>query len=88
VFRPFVKGVGFAVSPQGRKVLRNAVAVARSEEAKKLVAQARKVAASPEGRRLAGEATRAAAQASRALHSPEARERLLTVVRHLSERRR
>lgn len=41
-----------ATSPAGRRALRYAVRVARTEEGRKLIAQAGKVARSPEGRRL------------------------------------
>jgi hypothetical protein len=88
VFRPFVRGVGLAFSPRGRKVLRGAVAVARSDEARRIVVQARKVAASSEGRKLAGEAVRAASHVSRTLGAPESRERLRSAARFLAARRR
>ncbi len=88
MFRPFVKGVGLALSPQGRKVIRRGVAVARSKEARTLVASARKVAASPESRRLVGHAMRAASQAGKAIRTPENRERLKAVARQIAERRR
>jgi len=88
MFRPFVKGVGIALSPQGRKAIRSAVALARSNEARKVVAQARKVASSPEGRKLVNEAVRAASHASHAVRGPEGMERLKAAARHLAERRR
>jgi hypothetical protein len=88
VFRPVIKGFGLAFSPQGRKMIRSAVAVARSEEARKVVAQARKVAATPEGRRLAGDAARVASHAGKALRTPEVRDRIRAAARLLAERRR
>ena len=36
----------------GRRAVRRAVQIARTEEGRKLIAQARKVATSPEGRKL------------------------------------
>jgi hypothetical protein len=86
VFRPFVKGVGFAVSPRGRRVLRHAVSVARSDEARKLAVQARKLAASPEARRVAGEASQLAAHASHLLRDADSRGRVLAALRQLSSR--
>lgn len=87
MFRPFVRGVSLAFSPQGRKVVRGAVAVARSDEARKVVVQARKVAASPEGRKLASEAVRAASHVGKALGAPESKDRLRAAARFIAERR-
>jgi len=86
VLRPFVKGVGFAVSPRGRKVLRHAVSVARSDEARRLVVQARKLAASPEARRVAGEASQLAAHANALVRDAESRDRIIAALRHLAGR--
>ncbi len=77
VFRPFVKGVGLALSPRGRKVIKGAVAVARSPEARQLAGQARKVATGPASRKLAGQALRTALPRGEGrLAAPENRERV------------
>jgi len=76
------------MSPQGRKVIRKGVAVARSKEARALVASARKVASSPESRKLVGHAMRAASEAGKAIRTPENRERLRAAARLIAERRR
>ena len=88
MFRPFVKGVGLAFSPRGRKVIKGAVAVARSPEARQLAGQARRVATSPAGRRLAGQALRTASQVGKTLAAPENRERVRSAARVIAERRR
>jgi hypothetical protein len=86
VFRPVVKGVGFAVSPRGRKVIRGAVRAARSQEARKAVSQVRALATHPETRRAAASLARTVANAGKAVRTPEARERLKTAARLLDKR--
>jgi hypothetical protein len=88
VFSPLVKGLGFAMSPAGRKVIRRAVRVARSEEGRKVVAQARKVAASPEGQKLIAGAKDVAVQAGKAARTPENRERVKAAARALRNSKR
>lgn len=88
MFRPFVKGVGLAFSPTGRRVIKGAVTVARSKEARRLVGEARKLAASPEGRRVVDEVVRAAHHAGRTLTAVENRERVRAAARFLADRRR
>jgi hypothetical protein len=91
VFTTFTKGVGFALSPQGRRVIRYSVAAARSEEARRLAAHAHRVATSPEARRLAGEAAKVAAsagtQAGRAVRSAEVNERIRKAAHYLATRK-
>jgi hypothetical protein len=81
---PLTKAISFAVSPAGRRAIRQAVRVARSEEGKKLISQVRKVATSPEGRKLIHEARRAAAEAK----TPANRDRLEAIRAALARRMR
>ena len=85
---PIAKGVGFAVSPAGRKAIRGAVRLARTEEGRKVLAQARKVATSPEGRKLIDQAMRAATKAGKAAATPENKARIRTAARVVRERKR
>jgi hypothetical protein len=88
VFSPFVKGVGLAFSPRGRKVIKGAVAVARSPEARQLVDHARKVATGPASRKLAGQALRTASHVGKTLAAPENRQRVKSAARLIADRRR
>ena len=83
-----MKGVGLALSPQGRRVIRGAVQVAQSDEARKVAARARQVATSPESRKLVADAVRVASHAGKVVRDPETRERLRATARLLAERRR
>jgi hypothetical protein len=84
---PLTKALGLAVSPAGRKALRQAVSVARSAEGKKLISQARKVATSPEGRKLIAHARKAATEASAAAKSPTNRHRIDAIRAALAKRK-
>jgi len=88
MFGPIFKGIGFAASPKGRRVISTAVVIARSEQGKKAIAQARKLAASPEGRRLVNQAARTAASAGKAATGPESSERIMEAARSLRQRKR
>lgn len=55
---PLIRALSFVSSPAGRKVLAQAVRVARSDEGKQLIGQARKVASTPEGRKLIEQAAK------------------------------
>jgi len=79
VATPIGRVLRFASSPQGRKMLAQAVRVARSEEGRKLIAQARKVADTPEGKRLLEQARRLAKLPAEAAHDPANARRLQTI---------
>lgn len=87
MFRPFVKGVGLAFSPNGRRVIKGAVAVARSDEARRLVEHARRVATSPESRKLVGDAVRTASHVGRTVATAENRARVKAAARFIADRR-
>ena len=74
-------------APKGRKVIRNAVKLARSEEGKKLVAHAKKLAESPEARKLASRAAETAKQVAEAAKKPENQQRVKAVAKLLRQRR-
>ncbi len=85
---PLTKALALAVSPAGRKALRQAVSVARSDEGKKLISQARKVATSPEGRKLIDHARKAATEAAALAKSPASRGRLEAIRASLAKLKR
>jgi hypothetical protein len=88
MFRPFVKGVGFAASPQGRKLIFAAVALAQTDEGRKLVQHARRVAASPESRKLATDTVKVAGNLGKSVAGPENRARVRAAARLIADRYR
>ena len=86
MFSPFMKGVGLASTPRGRRLIRTAIILARSEEGRKVLVQARRVAATPEGRKLMNQAVRFAADAGKKANTAQNRERIKDAARSLRKR--
>jgi hypothetical protein len=87
MFRPVAKGVTFAVSPRGRKVIRGAVRAARSDEVRKVVGHARSLATRSETRQAAVSAARTVASLGKAVRTAEGRERLKAAARLIADQK-